>query len=82
MKSCLGLLFVLLVFTVVVGGGALIWYLSDTAEFSRNGATPGAISAVPPKAIPIPPKATPVRPQPVIPGRPPVAIPVKEPGRR
>jgi hypothetical protein len=41
MKSCLGLLFVLLVFTVVVGGGALIWYLSDTAEFSRaNTASP------------------------------------------
>ena len=70
MKSCFGLLFVLLVFTVVVGGGALIWYLSDTAEFSRNGATPAATSAAPPKAVP------------VIPGRPPVAIPVKEPGRR
>ena len=49
----------LLVFTLVVGGGALIWYLSDTAEFSRS--TDGA----PPKAIPVtpgnPPKATPVR---------------------
>ena len=36
MKSCLGLFFTLLVFTLVVGGGALIWYLSDTSEFSRT----------------------------------------------
>ena len=59
MKSCLGMFVTLLVFTLVVGGGALIWYLSDTAEFSRS--TDGA----PPKAIPVtpgnPPKATPVR---------------------
>ena len=40
MKSCLGLLFTLLVFTVVIGGGALIWYLSLSAEFSRTGAPP------------------------------------------
>jgi hypothetical protein len=37
MKSCLGLLLTLLVFVVVVGGGALIWHLSDTAEFTRKG---------------------------------------------
>jgi len=36
MKSCFGLLVVLLVFTVVIGGGALIWYLSHSAEFSRK----------------------------------------------
>jgi hypothetical protein len=75
MKSCLGLLFVLIVFTVVLGGGALIWYLSNTAEFSRNGAASATTSATPPKA-------TPVRPQPGKPGQPPVAIPVREPQRR
>jgi hypothetical protein len=51
MKSCLGLLFTLLVFTVVVGGGALIWYLSQTAEFSRKGAA--GDSPAPPKARPV-----------------------------
>lgn len=45
MKSCLGLLFTLLVFTVVVGGGAMIWYLSNTAEFSRQDTPPKAIPA-------------------------------------
>ena len=75
MKSCLGLLFVLLVFTVVVGGGALIWYLSDTAEFSRKSPAPAATSAVPPKAVPVLPKG-------VTGGRPPVAVPVREPARR
>lgn len=59
MKSCLGLLFTLLVFTLVVGGGALIWYLSSTAEFSRKGITPDAASALPPKAKPVPPATAP-----------------------
>lgn len=36
MKSCFGLLLVLLVLTAVIGGGALLWYLSDSAEFSRK----------------------------------------------
>ena len=45
MKSCLGLLFILLVFTVVFGGGALIWYLSNTAEFTKQEAPPKAIPA-------------------------------------
>ena len=40
MKSCLGLLFTVLAFTVVVGGAGLIWYLSNTAEFSRQVSTP------------------------------------------
>jgi hypothetical protein len=48
MKSCLGLLFTLLVFTIVIGGGALIWYLSDTAEFSRKGPPPAAGTVKPP----------------------------------
>jgi hypothetical protein len=45
MKSCLGLLFTVFVFTLVVGGGSLIWYLSHSAEFSRD--------ATPPKATPV-----------------------------
>lgn len=36
MKSCLGLIFVLLILVAVVGSGALLWYLSHTAEFSRT----------------------------------------------
>jgi hypothetical protein len=36
MKSCLGLLFTLIVLIAVIGGGALLWYLSDTTEFSRK----------------------------------------------
>jgi hypothetical protein len=47
MKSCFGLLVTFLVFTVVVGGGALVWYLSDTAEFSRNGPAPAAKAVTP-----------------------------------
>ena len=63
MKSCLGLLVTLLVFTIVIGGGALIWYLSYSAEFSRAGKAPAAASAMPPKATPVkPPVAIPVRP--------------------
>jgi hypothetical protein len=49
MKSCLGLMFVIGIFILVIGGGALIWYLSDTAEFSRD-------SAKPPVAIPAKPR--------------------------
>ncbi len=58
MKSCLGLLAVLTVFILVVGGGGLIWYLSETAEFSRTDGS-GVESAPPPKAIP---RAEPPRP--------------------
>ena len=54
MKSCLGILIVFFTFVAVVGGGALIWYLSTTSEFSRKGAVAPAV----PKAIP---KAQPVR---------------------
>jgi flagellar basal body-associated protein FliL len=38
MKSFFGMLLVLLVLVAVVGGGALLWYLSDTTEFSRKDA--------------------------------------------
>jgi flagellar basal body-associated protein FliL len=46
MKSCFGLLLVLLVFTLVAGGGGLVWYLSHSAEFSRKDApVPRAVPA-------------------------------------
>jgi hypothetical protein len=62
MKSCLGLIFILLVFTLVVGGGALIWHLSSTAEFSRGNGAAATGTTTPPKAIPVsPPRAVPVR---------------------
>ncbi len=51
MKSCLGVLIALFVFVAVIGGGALIWYLSDTAEFSRTGGA--ADTTPPPRAIPV-----------------------------
>ena len=47
MKSCLGILIVFFSFVAVVGGGALVWYLSSTAEFSRAGAVPAVPKAVP-----------------------------------
>ncbi len=62
MKSCLGILLVFFTLVAVIGGGALIWYLSSTAEFSRKGAVAETSSVIPPKAtVPIPrntPKAT------------------------
>jgi hypothetical protein len=53
MKSCLGLFFILLVFIFVVGGSALIWHLSSTAEFSRENGAAAHSSTTPPKAIPV-----------------------------
>lgn len=38
MKSCLGLLLALIILLAVIGTGAAIWYLSDTAEFTRKEA--------------------------------------------
>lgn len=35
-KSFLGMLFTLIVLAAVIGGGAVLWYLSSTAEFSRK----------------------------------------------
>jgi hypothetical protein len=52
MKSCLGILIVFTVLVAVVGGGALVWYLSNTAEFAR---TPGPPSVEIPKAVTPPP---------------------------
>ena len=57
MKSCLGILFVFFTLVAVVGGGAFIWYLSNTAEFSRKTAP----SSAAPKASVVIPKARPVR---------------------
>ncbi len=36
MKSCLGILIAFVTFVAVIGGGALLWYLGDTTEFSRK----------------------------------------------
>jgi flagellar basal body-associated protein FliL len=47
MKSCLGMLLVLLVFFLVVGGAGAIWYMSYSAEFSRKDQPP-------PRAAPVP----------------------------
>ncbi|MEO7098190.1 MAG: hypothetical protein ABI162_02430 [Luteolibacter sp.] len=67
MKSCLGLLFALLIFVAVIGGGALIWYLSTTAEFSRTAVSSAANGKnAPPAAIPVHP-APPVHGKPAAP---------------
>lgn len=65
MKSCLGLIITLLIFISVIGGGALIWYLSDTAEFSRT-ASPTHSQ---PSPIPPPRPAPAARPPAPVPGR-------------
>ncbi len=57
MKSCLGILLIFFTFVAVVGGGAVIWYLSNTAEFSRKSTAPSA----PPRASVVIPKARPPR---------------------
>lgn len=55
MKFFFGAIFTLLVFTVVIGGGALIWYLSQTTELSRNEAMPTTSKPISPNSAPIPP---------------------------
>lgn len=40
MKSLFGTTVVIFVFLLVVAAGALIWYLSKTAEFSREQPAP------------------------------------------
>jgi hypothetical protein len=44
MKSCLGMLLTLVVLLAVILSGATIWYLSNTAEFSRKGAPAPAVA--------------------------------------
>ena len=36
MKSCLGMLFTLIVLAAVISGGATLWYLSSTSEITRH----------------------------------------------
>jgi flagellar basal body-associated protein FliL len=57
MKSCLGILIVFFTLVAVVGGGAFLWYISSTSEFSRTGADANNS----PKATIVAPKASPVR---------------------
>ncbi|MCW1925949.1 hypothetical protein OKA05_25545 [Luteolibacter arcticus] len=38
MKSCFGMFLTLIVLLAVIFSGAAIWYLSDTAEFTRKDA--------------------------------------------
>jgi hypothetical protein len=38
MKSCLGILLVFFTLVAVLGGGAFIYYLSTSSEFSRSDA--------------------------------------------
>ena len=47
MKSCFGMLLILLVFVLVVGGSAAIWYLGESVEFSRKD------KQAPPRAAPV-----------------------------
>ncbi len=87
MKSCLGLLFILAILLAVVGGGGLIWYLSNTAEFSRkDGPVLVLPNTIPKATVPTPsstPKANVVVPPNapkagvVIPENSPKALPVR-----
>lgn len=45
MKSFFSLVFVLLVLAAVVGGGGLLFYLSQTSEFTRKDKRPAAEAA-------------------------------------
>lgn len=59
------MLFFLTLMILVMGGGFLIWYLSETSEFSRQAKVPVAVPAKASATTPAkPPVATPVRPQP------------------
>jgi hypothetical protein len=56
MKSCLGILIVFFTFVAAIGGGAFLWYISTTSEFSRTndgGKNPPKATIVAPKAIPV-----------------------------
>jgi hypothetical protein len=48
MKSCLAVFISLVISILVVSSGALLWYLSDSAEFSRNDNPPTASPLRPP----------------------------------
>jgi flagellar basal body-associated protein FliL len=57
MKSCLIILIIFFTLVAVLGGGAFLWYISSTSEFSRTGDA----GKNPPKATIVAPKAVPVR---------------------
>ena len=58
MKSCLGLIGAILLSVIVVGGGGLLWYLSETTEFSRKAQPVAAAApALTPKPLPARPPA-------------------------
>jgi len=40
MKSCLGILLIFFTLVAVIGGGAFLWYVSHTSEFSRKAPNP------------------------------------------
>ncbi|MEK7951913.1 hypothetical protein [Luteolibacter soli] len=42
MKSCFGMLLTMIVLFAVIASSATIWYLSNTAEFSRKDAPAAA----------------------------------------
>lgn len=77
MKSCLGILLVFFTFVSVIGGGALIWYLSSTAEFTRKDAarTSSSSSGVPKANVPIPPAVPKAH---LVPSAPPAKTPPKK----
>jgi hypothetical protein len=56
MKSCLTTLFVLASLAALVGSAALIWHLSETAEFSRKP----TVRAIPVTPAPVAPAAVPI----------------------
>jgi uncharacterized membrane protein (DUF4010 family) len=35
-NGCFSLLLLLIAFVAIIGGGAVLWYLSDTAEFAKT----------------------------------------------
>ena len=65
MKSCLGTLLLVLTIVALVGGGALVWYLSNNSEFTRvDGSASAAPSAPSKPVVPVPnnkPRVGPVR---------------------
>jgi flagellar basal body-associated protein FliL len=58
MKSCFGMLLVLLIVLAILGTGGLIWYLSSTATFTRkDAAAPHSPVAAPTSVRPPAPKS-------------------------
>jgi hypothetical protein len=51
MRSCLAQLILILLCFAILAGSGVIWYLSQTAEFSRTDTQPGVL--VKPRQVPI-----------------------------